>query len=346
MTSVDRGRALVTGGGGFLGGAVVDQLLAEGYAVRSFSRGDYPGLRAKGVETEQGDLADMESVLRAAEGCELIVHVAALAGVWGRGEDYEHANIVGTRNVLEAAVRSGTRRLVYTSSPSVCFDGADHVRAGNDLPYSKKWLAHYPESKAAAERGVLAANGKGGLATVALRPHLIFGPGDPHLIPRLLDRARAGRLAIVGGGENEVSLTYVENAAAAHVDAARTLEAGPQAACAGKAYFVSQEEPVRLWDWVNTLLVGLGERPVTRRVPRRVAYAAGALCELAWNVLPLSNEPPMTRFVALQLASSHSYDLEPLRRDVGYRERVDLRTATENLLAALRAEREHVGAAP
>lgn len=334
-------RALVTGGGGFLGGAIVDGLLAEGFQVRSFSRGDYPALRARGVETAQGDLADLDAVTRAVEGCELIVHAAALAGVWGKREDYEHANVVGTRNVLEAALRTKARRFVHTSSPSVCFDGQDHLRAGNDLPYSKRWLAHYPESKAAAERLVLAANGKGGLSTVALRPHLIFGPGDPHLVPRLLERARAGRLAIVGAGENEVSLTYVENAAAAHLDAARALAAeGAAAPCAGKAYFVAQEEPVRLWEWVNGLLEGLGERPVKRRLPRRVAYAAGALCELAWNVLPLPSEPPMTRFVALQLALSHSYDLEPLRRDTGYRERVDLHTATERTLAALRQTAE------
>lgn len=332
-------RALVTGGGGFLGSAVVDRLLAAGHAVRSFSRGDYPELRAKGVETVQGDLADLDVVVKAVEGCDVVFHVAALAGVWGRKVDYEHANVIGTRNVLEAALRAKAERFIHTSSPSVCFDGEDHVRAGNDLPYSKKWLAHYPESKAAAERLALAANGKGGLATVALRPHLIFGPGDPHLIPRLLDRARAGRLAIVGDGDNEVSLTYVDNAAAAHVDAAVSLAEGARAACAGKAYFVAQEEPVRLWDWVNGLLEQLGERPVRRRVPRRVAYAAGALCELAWNVLPLSSEPPMTRFVALQLASSHSYDLEPLRRDVGYVELVDMKTATDRLVDALAAER-------
>ena len=328
-------RALVTGGGGFLGGAIVRQLLAEGWAVRSFSRSDYPALRELGVETVRGDLAHLAAISHAAEGCEAIFHVAALAGVWGRKQDYEQANVIGTRNVLEAALRAKAQRFVHTSSPSVCFDGKDHLRAGNDLPYSKKWLAHYPESKAAAERLALAANGKGGLATVALRPHLIFGPGDPHLIPRLLDRARAGRLAIVGNGENEVSLTFVENAAAAHLDAALALEVGPQAPCAGKAYFVAQEEPVRLWDWVNGLLEALGEAPVARRVPRRLAFCAGALCELAWNTLPLAGEPPMTRFVALQLARSHSFDLDPLRRDVGYRERVDMRTATERLLAFL-----------
>ncbi|MFT5290535.1 MAG: nucleoside-diphosphate-sugar epimerase [Planctomycetota bacterium] len=332
-------RALVTGGGGFLGGAIVDQLLAEGYQVRSFSRGDYPLLRAKGVETIRGDLADLSAISVAAEGSDVVFHVAALAGIWGRKKDYDHANIIGTRNTLEAALRAKATRFVHTSSPSVCFDGKDHKRAGNTLPYSKKWLAHYPESKAAGERLVLAANGKGGLATVALRPHLIFGPGDPHLIPRLLERARAGRLAIVGDGENEVSMTFVGNAAHAHITAAHALESGVKAACAGQAYFVAQEEPVNLWEWVNELLQSLGEPPIKRRMPRRVAFAAGALCELAWNTLPLSGEPPMTRFVAMQLAASHSYDLSPLRNDIGYVEQVDMHSATARLVESLRAER-------
>src|SRR5207237_4860169 len=139
----------------------------------------------------------------------------------------------------------GVPRLVFTSSPSVCFDGRDHVNASNDLPYAKRFLAAYPETKARAEKLVLAANGARGLATVALRPHLVFGPGDPHLIPRLLDRARRGRLLAVGDRKNRISLTYVDNAAHAHVDACDRLE--PGAAHAGRAYFIAQTEPVRLW---------------------------------------------------------------------------------------------------
>jgi nucleoside-diphosphate-sugar epimerase len=151
----------------------------------------------------------------------------------------------------------------------------------------------------------------------------------------VVERARAGRLPIVGDGANLVSLTYVENAACAHLDAALALE--PGAPHAGRAYFITQEEPVRLWDWLGELLDALDVPRPTRRVSRRGAYAAGALLESAWRLLGLSGEPPMTRFVALQLASSHTYSMEPARRDFGYRERVGLREATGRLIADLRS---------
>lgn len=318
-------RVLVTGGGGFLGSALCRRLRARGDEVTSISRGDHPHLRQLGVVALRGDLGDAEAMARAAAGQEAVVHAAAKAGVWGRRRDYVETNLRGTRNVIAACRAAGVPRLVHTSSPSVCFDGRDHLRAGPDLPYAARFLAPYPETKAAAEREVLAENSPS-LATCALRPHLIFGPGDPHLLPRLVERARAGRLAVVGAGDNEVTLCYVENAAAAHVAALDRLEAG--APHAGRAYFVGQEQPVRLWTWVGDLLRELGLPPVERRLSLRTAYAAGALCELAWRLLPLRGEPPMTRFVATQLATSHSYDMAPAREAFGYEEEVDLAAAT------------------
>jgi nucleoside-diphosphate-sugar epimerase len=218
----------------------------------------------------------------------------------------------------------------------VCFDGRDHRMAGNDLPLATRFLCAYPATKAAAERLVRGAN-DARLATCVLRPHLIFGPGDPHLVPRLLERARAGRLAVVGRGDNEVSLTYVDNAAAAHLDAALAL--APGAAHAGRAYFLAQAEPVRMWTWIGAVLAGAGLPPPRRRVPAGVAYAAGAACEVAWRVLRRAGEPPMTRFVARQLATTHTYDLGPAERDFGYRERVPLAAATARTIAALAAVR-------
>jgi nucleoside-diphosphate-sugar epimerase len=265
-------------------------------------------------------------------GHDTVFHVAAKAGIaLGRGP-YWSANVDGTRNVLAAALESGVERLVFTSSPSVCFDGADQRNASNDLPYAARFLAPYPESKAAAERMVLAANGKAALATCALRPHLVFGPGDPHLLPRLLERGRARKLAIVGKGTNEVSLTYVENAAWAHLDAADRLSR--TAPHAGKAYFVAQQEPVALWTWINDLFGALGVPPVTRKVPMPLAYAAGIWLE---NLAQPDVEARMTRFLALQLATSHSYDLGPAQRDFGYVERVSLAEATRLTLESLRS---------
>lgn len=326
-------RVLVTGGGGFLGGALCRRLIERGDEVTSLSRGDYPGLREVGVRTVRADLTDTAAVARAAEGCDVVHHVAALAGVWGRRRDYWHANVEGTRSVLEACRSAGVTRLVHTSSPSVCFDGEDHRMASNDLPRATRFLAHYPASKAEAEALVLDASGPD-LATCALRPHLIFGPGDPHLLPRVVEAARAGRLARVGDGTNEVTMCFVDNAAEAHLCAGDRLQ--PGAPLAGQAYFIGQEEPVRIWEWLDQLLAALGDPPIRKRISLGAARTVGGLLELLWTLLPLPGEPRMTRFVATQLATSHSYTMEPARRDLGYREVVGLEDATRRTAEWLR----------
>ncbi|MEZ6017282.1 MAG: NAD-dependent epimerase/dehydratase family protein [Planctomycetota bacterium] len=337
-------RALVTGGGGFLGRGLVLRLLERGVEVTSLARGAYPELEARGARVLRGDLGERDVARRAAEGQELIFHVAALAGVWGPRAAYERANVLGTEHMLDAACEHGARVFVHTSSPSVVFDGESHHNAGQDLPYPTRFLAHYPETKARAEALVLARHGQPtarghALATVALRPHLIFGPGDPHLVPRLLERADRGHLRIVGDGRNLVSLTYVDNAVEAHLAAADTLLSGPALGRSdgpgGKAYFVANEEPVRLWGWINSLLEATGRPPVTRRVPAGVAYAAGAVLEPLHRLLRRAGEPRMTRFVARQLSTTHTYDLEPLKRDTGYRERVPMAEAVRRTLAAM-----------
>jgi nucleoside-diphosphate-sugar epimerase len=327
--------ALVTGGGGFLGGAIVRKLLERGDRVRSLSRGRYPDLEARGVECVQADLGDAEALARAARDCDVIFHVAAKAGVWGPYEDYHRANVVGTENVLTACRKSRVSRLVFTSSPSVVFDGKDMEGADETAPYPKHYEAAYPQTKALAEQAVLRANGPE-LATVALRPHLIWGPGDPHLTPRILARARSGKLRRIGPGTNRVHTVYMDNAADAHLLAADRL--APGATVAGKAYFIAQEEPQPLWDVINRILAAGGLPPVTRSVPLSVAYAMGAAIECTYRLFHLRGEPPMTRFIARELATSHWFNLTAAQRDLGYVPAVSFEEGMLRLEAWLKAD--------
>ena len=309
-------KILVTGAGGFVGGVIAGMLRARGDEVRTVARGDYPDLLKLGCVQVRGDLADPKVATEATAGVDAIIHVAAKAGVWGKAADYESSNITATQNLLDAAIHHGVKRFVFTSSPSVTFDGGDAKHANESLPYPAKHLAHYPRTKAEAERRVLAANGKNGLVTCALRPHLVYGPGDPHLLPRLVTRAKSGKLAWIGGG-NQVDVTYVDNAAHAHLLALDAL-AGDAPKPAGKAYFISQGAPVHPDAWVGAILSAIGISPVTRRVKLPVAYAVGAVMEAVWSVFRIKGEPMMTRFVAAQLGTSHHYDLSAARSDLGY----------------------------
>lgn len=308
-------QALVTGGGGFLGLYIVEQLLARGDAVRVLCRGSYPRLAELGVETVRGDIRDPTVVRQACAGCDVVFHTAAVPGVWGSWKMFHSINTLGTRHVLDACRQASVERLVYTSSPSVVFDGTSHVEADESLPYPTRWLCHYPHSKALAEQEVLAA-ASDSLATVSLRPHLIWGPRDNHLIPRLIRRARSGRLRQVGDGSNVISVSYVENAAAAHLQAAAALT--PGSSLSGLACFINEPEAVPLWDWINTLLGRAGLPPVSRRISTNSARRIGAVLETAWSLLRLPGEPPMTRFVAEQLSLSHSYSIERARREFNY----------------------------
>ena len=325
-------KVLVTGGGGFLGGAVVRRLRGRGWSVRSFTRTAYPWLDELGVEQVLGDLADPDAVARAVAGTDVVVHIAAKAGVWGRPADFHATNVAGTANVLDACRAAGVRRLVYTSTPSVVHGGDDLEGADESVPYPTHYDAPYPATKAEAERAVLAANGPD-LATVALRPHLIWGPGDPHLIPRVLARARAGKLRRIGTRPVKVDVTYVDNAADAHVLAAEKLDVG--APPAGKAYFISNGEPVELWEFLNRILAAAGLPPVTRSVSAWKARLAGRVLETAYRWLRLPGEPPMTRFLASQLSTSHWYDISAARRDLGYEPAVSVEEGLRRLAASL-----------
>ncbi len=324
--------ALVTGGGGFLGLAVVEQLLARGDRVRSFARGVYPGLAALGVEVLRGDLRDAQVVGQACAGCDVVFHVAAKAGIWGRYAVYYEPNVRGTQNVLAACREHGVHRLVYTSSPSVVFDGRSMEGVDESAPYPQKYHSHYSATKALAEQAVLAANGKT-LRTLALRPHLIWGPRDNHLVPRIVSQGRAGTLRRVGDGTNKVDTTYIDNAARAHLLAADALETNPQAA--GRPFFISQGEPMALSEIINGILAAAGLPPLTRSVPQPVAWSAGAILEAAYALLRVKGEPRMTRFVARELATAHWFDITAARTELGYEPAISITEGLHRLEAWL-----------
>ena len=306
---------LVTGGGGFLGGAVVRQLLARGDSVRSLQRSDVPALRDLGVEIVQADLADVEAVFAAAKNCDAILHIGAKAGIWGPYADYHQANVIGTANVIEACRRHRIQRLVYTSTPSVIHGGGDIEGVDESAPLATHFETAYPATKAKAERMVIEANGSE-LATVALRPHLIWGPGDPQLVGRILSRAKAGRLRLVGGGMKLIDSVYIDNAAHAHLLALDCL--APGSSCAGKAYFITQGEPMPQRDLINGILKAGGLPPCDKSISPKAAYAVGAAMEFIWRMLGRTDEPMMTRFLARQLATAHWYDISAAGRDLNY----------------------------
>ncbi len=308
-------KALVTGGGGFLGGVIVRMLRERGDEVVSFSRGDYPLLTALGVTQLRGDLADSAAVTAAAKECDIIFHVAAKAGVWGSYEEYYSVNVTGTESVLAACRAQGIKRLVATGSPSVVFDGNDIAGVDESLPYPAHFEANYPLTKMLAERLVLQANSPD-LATVSLRPHLIWGPGDNHLLPRIIAKARKGRLKRIGKRPCVVDTVYVDNAARAHLLAADRL--APGNTIAGKAYFITNGEPLPLWEMVNRILAAADMAPVTATISPGAAKALAAICESLWKLCRLSGEPPLTRFVASELSTAHWFNISAARRDLDY----------------------------
>ncbi len=278
------------------------------------------GLASLDVEMAHGDVRDFDSVLKACTGQDIVFHTAAISGIWGPWKKFYTTNTVGTRNVVDACVQSSVRRLIYTSSPSVTFNGEHQTNIDESVPYPKRWLCHYPHSKALAEQNVLSANDRFDLLTCALRPHLIWGPGDRHLVPRLIERAKKKQLRRVGDGTNLIDTIYVENAAEAHWQAAEALtEDSP---LCGKAYFVSQDDPVNCWDWINEILQMAGLPRIRQSISFRWAHRLGYLLENVHELMNKDSEPRMTRFLAAQLAKNHYFDISRAKRDFGYSPRV------------------------
>ena len=327
-------KALVTGGGGFLGGAIVKLLLSKGVSARSLSRGDYPGLAEQGVECFKGDLNDREALAAACLGRDTVFHVAAKVGMWGSYKDFHETNATGTANLLAAAKAAGVSRFIFTSSPSVVFAGGDVEGWDETAPYPASFDSYYAETKALAEKLVLAADSPQ-FSTVALRPHLVWGPGHDHLVSGIVSKGKAGKIRRIGEFNKLIDTTYIDDAAKAHWLAAEKLS--PGAPCAGKAYFISQGDPRPNWDIINMILAAAGAGPAVKRVPYGPAYAAAAAMEIFWRLAEIKTEPPLTRFVVQQLTTAHWFNISAARRDLGYAPAVTIEQGMKRLEAWFRS---------
>jgi len=321
-------KVLVTGYGGFLGQAICRDLIAHGYQVRGLARNRYSAMEQLGVESIQASATDFAACESACKGVDAVIHTAALAGVWGPAAEYEQINIAATDNLLQACKYHNVSSFVFTSSPSVTFDGQPQRNIDEQVAYPSHWLCHYPRTKAIAEQHVLAANHSNQFATCSLRPHLIWGVGDPHLIPRVIARCRSGKLRRVGNGTNWIDTVHVDYAASAHrLALERMLDKDTQAS--GRAYFVTDGAPVECWDWITTILKSAGLSPPLKSLSFKAAYRIGAVLEGLYLLARVRQEPPMTRFVAAQLGVDHYFDIASAKKRLGYRpienrsERVD-----------------------
>jgi len=324
-------KVLVTGGSGFLGTAVCKLLLDENYEVCSFNRHFSTQLDQLKIQQHLGDISIAEDVLRAAQTVDAVIHTAAKTSLWGKTKEYFTINVRGTENVLDACRRLKISKLVYTSSPSVVHTGTDLEGVDESISYAKHFVADYPKTKAIAEQLVLAANSPA-LSTVALRPHLIWGPDDPHFLPRILDRAKKGRLRFVGSIPKKIDTVFVDNAAEAHILALKKLS--PQSVCAGKAYFITQGQPIESSQMINALLEVAGLPSETRHIPVSLAQWLAKVFEFAYRLAKINTEPPLTRFLVEQLSTAHWFNIDAARRELGYCPRVSFAEGIARLLSS------------
>jgi nucleoside-diphosphate-sugar epimerase len=311
-------RVLLTGGSSLLGAGVVRALHARGDQVAVLQRRPAAVASELGLTEHLADLSDASAVGRALEGMDAVIHLAARVGVVGSAAQFHRTNVLGTRTVLEAAEAAGVARFVFVSSPSVAHSGSAIAGAGAEPADPRRAKGHYSRTKARAELDVLAADAPG-FATIAVRPHLIWGPGDTQLVGRIVDRARSGRLALVDGGRALIDTTYIDNAVDAVVAALDQAPAGH-----GEAFVVSNGEPRTVAELVERICSASGVPVPTRSVPRSAAWAAGAVAEGVWWVGRRNDDPPMTRFLAGQLATAHWFDQRGARRVLGWSPRVSL----------------------
>ncbi len=322
-------KVLVTGGTSLLGAGVARLLHERGEDVTVMQRSP----SGMGMAEILGDIGDTDALEAAARGADAVVHLAARVAATGSWSDFETVNVRGTADVLGAAIAAGVSRFVYVSSPSVAHQGQSLVGAGAAPANPATARGYYARSKAEAERVALAGNTKA-LSVVAIRPHLVWGPGDQQLVGRVVERARQGRLAIVGSGTALIDSTYIDNAVDALVAA---LDRAPE--LGGRAFVVSNGQPRPVREMLNRIVAAAGLPPPTLQVPAAVARAGGRVVEAWWDRRDRQDDPPMTSFLAEQLATAHWFDQRETRRALQWEPQVDLAEGFRRLAAWFAARR-------
>jgi len=323
-------KVLVTGAGGFLGTHIAKKLIEEGHEVVNLSRGTYKHLEEMGVKSFRGDLQEIDSIKPALEGIDAVIHTASKVAMWGKWDDFYKINVEGTQNLVKLCREKNINKIVYTSSPSVVFGDQSLEGVDESISYPDDSYSMYAKSKAIAEKWILEqADNK--LKVVSLRPHLIYGPGDQNLFPRLIEAAKKGKLKRVGDGTNKVDVIYVENAALAHLNALEKLESNPS--INGKAYFLGQENPVVLWDFIDQVLDMANAPRPKKQISFNKAFKIGNVIEKGLKLVGVYNvHPPMTRFVALQLSKSHWFDHSNATKDLDFTPQYSIQEGLEKTL--------------
>ncbi len=312
-------KVLVTGGSSLIAAGVAETLHRRGDEVAVLQRRPSQVAERCGLSEYLGDVTDAATVARAvAGGVDVVVHAAARVGVVGTPAQFYETNVRGTLAVLEAAQDAGVGRFVFVSSPSVAHAGAAIAGAGADPANPRRAGSHYSKSKAQAEIDVLAADTPG-FATIAIRPHLVWGPGDTQLVGRIVERAKDRRLALVGGGRALIDTTFIDNAVDALVASVDRAEAGH-----GEAFVVTNGEPRTVNELFERICRASHVTPPARSVPRPVAWAGGAVAEAVWSLTRRKDDPPMTRFLATQLGTAHWFDQARVREVLQWSPRVSL----------------------
>ena len=313
-------KVLVTGTGSLLLGGIASELVCRGDEVVCLQRRPSVFVGHQNAREVLAESCEEDAVVAAAHGCDAIIHGAARVGVVGTQKDFYDTNVTGTRNILHAAERQHISRLVFVSTPSVAHTGDSLIGAAAGTAEIGRSRSYYAESKAIAERTVLNARNED-LAVVAIRPHLVWGPGDTQLVGRIVERAASGRLAVIGTGDALVDSTYIDNAISAHIAALDALHIGT--ACDGKAYVISNGEPRTVNELMRSMCAAAGIPFEPRHLSLALGVRLGSLIERLWPLMR-SSEPPLTRFVAEQLGTAHWFDQRAVQEDLGWTPHVSL----------------------